>query len=195
VSLTDFTVAHPIEVEPSEVEARRFGYGIGRCSVPLSSTVTPAAIADEILRSDQDITFLRYPSDRVTWFDLLARRLKDHVLIHADTLAYWELIVGTGRSPAPVSGLRAAPLADSRVIGNLTTRIFTGYANHYAANPLLSAEAVAVGYGEWATRVALEDSIALFMDDLPIGLATLETEKDLYEISSPRSSLKPRTTR
>lgn len=182
MALNDLTIDHPIEVAPSEVETNRFGYGIGRCTVPIGSTARPAEIARKIDRSDYDIVFLRYPANRVKWFGHLVRELQPYVLLHADTLVYWELTVGAGRPPTSDDDIATAPADDSAVTGDLTTRVFTGYVNHYSANPLLSAEAAAAGYREWAMRTPLGNSLVLSVNESPAGVATLDRTSDHVEI-------------
>jgi ribosomal protein S18 acetylase RimI-like enzyme len=182
MSLTDFTVEHPVEVQPSEVESKRFGYSFGRCSVPITSGVKPAEVARAIESRDADITVLRYPADRVTWFDQLTRELGNRVLIHADNLVYWSLAVGTGRQPDEVEGLQTAEPADAEMIGDLTTMIFEGYSGHYTANSLLSAAAAHAGYRDWATRTPLSDAVVLYDGGLPIGMATTQPGPDHLEI-------------
>lgn len=182
MSLSDFTTEHPVEVSLSEVESIRFGYQIGRCTVPMMSSVNPIDVALEIRNSEAEITVLRYPADRVNWFDLLARQLVDHVLLHADTLAYWELSVGSANPPEVLENISTGYATDAAMTGDLATRIFAEYSNHYSANPLLSTEAVAAGYREWAMRTPLPDSLILFMNGSPIGMATIETTPDQIEI-------------
>jgi ribosomal protein S18 acetylase RimI-like enzyme len=182
MSLTDFTTEHPVEVRSSEVETKRFGFSFGRCSVPISSGVKPAEIARAIESRDADITVLRYPADRVTWFDQLARELGNRVLIHADNLVYWGLAVGNGRQPDEIEGIHTAEPADSEMIGDLTTAIFDGYSGHYTANPLLSASAADAGYRDWAMRTPLRDAVMLYDGGSPIGMATTQPGPDHVEI-------------
>jgi ribosomal protein S18 acetylase RimI-like enzyme len=182
MSLADFTTEHPVEVAPSEVESKRFGYSFGRCTVPIRSGVKPAEIARVIESRDADITVLRYPADRVTWFDQLTRELENRVLIHADNLVYWGLAVGTGRQPDPIEGLQTAEPADAEMIGDLTTTIFDGYSGHYTANPLLSAAAADAGYRDWAMRTPLSDTVVLNDGRSPIGMATTQPGPDHVEI-------------
>jgi len=182
MALTDFTTDHSVDVHPSEVESERFGYSFGRCSVPINSAAGPADIARAIESRDPDITVLRYPAERVDWFEQLARRLENRVLIHADNLVYWSLTVGTGRQPDPVEGLRTANPTDAEMIGDLTTKIFTGYAGHYMANPLLSAAAADAGYRDWAMRTPLRDVVVLHDEVSPIGIATTESALEHVEI-------------
>ncbi|HEX5695612.1 MAG TPA: hypothetical protein VFZ15_04465, partial [Acidimicrobiia bacterium] len=105
MALSDLTAEHGLEVVSSDVESARFGYRFGRCTIPSTSQATPAGIARAIEDHDADITVLRYPADRATWFDHLARELGRHVLIHADTLVYWELEVGSGNPPVAIDAI------------------------------------------------------------------------------------------
>jgi hypothetical protein len=182
VPLKDFTTEHPIEISPSEIESTRFGLEFGRCIVPASSTTGPAEVARAIETHNADITVLRYPAERVTWYQLLTRQLGDHVLLHADTLVYWQLRVGKGHGPDPVDGISTSDAVDTAMIDDLTTRIFANYSNHYSANPLLSLEAVEAGYREWATKTPLNDVVVLFKNESPIGMATTASTPDHIEI-------------
>jgi ribosomal protein S18 acetylase RimI-like enzyme len=60
--------------------------------------------------------------------------------------------------------------------------VFADYANHYSANPLLSSEAAAAGYREWAMKTPLRDSLVLSVDGSPAGIATLDRTSDHVEI-------------
>lgn len=164
------------------MESARFGYRFGRCTIPSKSPATPADIARAIEDHDADITVLRYPADRATWFDHLARELGGHVLIHADTLVYWELEVGSGNPPVAIDAIGATSPIDAETIGNLITRVFEGYSNHYTANPLLSASAAAAGYREWAMGTPLQDALVLELDGSPVGIATTDPTATDIEI-------------
>jgi ribosomal protein S18 acetylase RimI-like enzyme len=182
VALSDLTADHRLEVMSSDVESARFGYRFGRCTIPTASPATPTDIARAIEDHDAEITVLRYPADRVTWFDHLARELGGHVLIHADTLVYWELAVGSGSPPAAIDGIGTTSPIDAEMIGTLTARVFEGYSNHYTANPLLSAMAAEAGYQEWAMRTPLQNALVLELDGSPVGIATTEPTAAHIEI-------------
>lgn len=164
------------------MESARFGYRFGRCTVPIMSPATPTDIARAIEGHGAEITVIRYPADRVTWFDRLARELNGHVLIHADTLVYWELHVGSGHRPDRIEGIGISSPVDVETIGDLTTRAFDGYSNHYSANPLLSAPAAAAGYREWAMATPLRDVLVLLANGSPAGVATTNTSSEHIEI-------------
>lgn len=180
--LTDFITEHEVEVSPSEAESARFGYEFGRCIVPMTSPAKPGDVALQIRDRDAEITVLRYPADRVAWFDQLTRQLQGYVLVHADSLVYWELIVGAGDPPEANERITAEIAPNAALIGDLTTRIFTGYTNHYAANPLLSVEAAAAGYKEWAMGTPLDDVVVLLEGEVPKGIATTDSTSDHIEI-------------
>jgi ribosomal protein S18 acetylase RimI-like enzyme len=182
VALTDYTDDHAFQVTYSEVESARFGMAIARCAVPLDSALSPAEVAAAIELQDADITVLRYSTDRVAWYWELIDLLGGCTLIHADTLVYWVLQVGTGRGLTAVTGLAASTPTDGATIGHLTEQIFADYQNHYSANPLFSSDAVGAGYREWATTTPRDELVVLTENGLPIGLATTEMTEDHVEI-------------
>jgi ribosomal protein S18 acetylase RimI-like enzyme len=182
VPFADFTTEHAIEVAVSQAESSRFGLAIARCSVPLGSDAATDDVARAMEMHDADITIMRYPAERVEWLYLLTRCLADHVLLHADTLVYWVLSVGTGVGPSSVQGLAVSNAVDSTIIDQLTGRIFADYPNHYSANPLLSREAARAGYREWAAATPLDQALVLYEGESPIGLATTSMAPDYLEI-------------
>lgn len=180
--LSDFTTEHRVEVSASEVESARFGLEVGRCTVPIGSSATPDEVARAIETHNADITILRYPAERVTWDHLLTGQLGDHVLLHADTLVYWQLRVGEGQRPSPVTSISASEPSDRAVVDELTAEIFADYSNHYSANPLLSDEAAEAGYREWAMATPLHDVVVLYEGGSAIGMATTVSTSDHIEI-------------
>jgi ribosomal protein S18 acetylase RimI-like enzyme len=182
VPFADLTTEHAIDVTASMAESSRFGLAIARCSVPLGSDAAADDVARAIEMHDAEITMLRYPTERVEWLYVLTRCLADHHLLHADTLVYWVLSVGTGVGPSSVHGLAVSNAVDSAIIDQLTGRIFGDYSNHYSANPLLSREAARAGYREWAAATPLEQALVLSEGGSPIGLATTSIASDHLEI-------------
>jgi len=182
VSLADFTEDRPIEVVPSDAESIRFGYEFGRCNVPVTSSASGADVAQAIRNHNADITVLRFPAHHLSWFEILTRSLGDWRLIYADTLVYWELTVGAGNPPDAIDGVVVAIAGDAAIISDLTNRVFSEYASHYSANPLLSGEAATAGYQEWASMTPLHNALILFSEGSPAGIATLETSADQIEI-------------
>ena len=169
----------------SPLETERFGLTFSRVVVPL--TLGEKAF-DEVLTfladDDADVIVLRYPAARVDWFAGLLTSGRDLVL--ADSLTYWQLAVGTGRRPTEQPGLTAVASAavDPGLIDDLVDDIFTGYGNHYSANPLLSPVDSLAGYREWAQRSAANDPVVTLtsQEGGVVGVATIESTAGTCEI-------------
>src|SRR5690606_14805516 len=101
----------------------------------------------------------------------------------AGSLTYWSAATGDITSPTPVPGLEVDSLSRlpdeaerAAVVEVVVADSFSGYGNHYAANPLLDRDAALAGYQEWARRSALanpDDALVLLLDRRVVGLATL----------------------
>lgn len=169
----------------SPLESSRFGLSFSRIDVPIG-VATPEAldlVTSALDEDEADIVVVRHPADRVDWFARLRRGRRD--LIAADTLVYWRLLVGNGRSPAEAAGItadvrRPAP----ELVDELVTDMFRGYGNHYLANPLLDPAAALAGYVEWG-RHSVVDGSAVVLDRVgtgAVGLATIHTSDAVTEI-------------
>lgn len=175
-----------VALRASPLESRRFGMSFGRAEVPLGVADQDAAL-DAVLTflgDDTDVMVVRHPSARVDWFARLRESGRD--LIAADTLVYWRLAVGAGRSPEPEIAItsRVVETPEPDLVEGLVTDMFAGYGNHYLANPLLDPGAALAGYVEWGHRSAIEDTAVIVSrtGDGPIGLATMETADGVSEI-------------
>ena len=169
----------------SPLETRRFGPTFSRAIVPLDLGESAFEDVLQFLREDEaDVVVLRYPAARVDWFARLFAADRD--LICADSLTYWSLKVGSGRRPEVDLSLTAAvaEAVDSQLIGGLVDDIFTGYGNHYLANPLLSSDNALAGYREWAQHSAAHDTVVSLTcrGEGIVGLATLESSAQTCEI-------------
>lgn len=182
MSFSDLTEVRPLEIHDSEVESRRFGYRLARCTVAIASSTTPIDISQAIEAHGAEVTIIRYPAERAAWFARMTEHLSNHVVIYADTLIYWELKVGSGKPLETVPDVRTTTPSDLGTIGDLASRIFAGYVNHYSANPLLSAQAASDGYTQWAMTTHLQDAILLLEAATPVGLATFELTPEYLEI-------------
>lgn len=186
-------VGRALITQDSPLETGRFGLTFSRAVVPLA--VGESAFEDvlQFLREDEaDVVVLRYPAARVDWFARLFAADRD--LICADSLTYWSLKVGTGRRPETDPNLTAvvADAIDSQLIDELVDDIFTGYGNHYLANPLLSPDSALAGYREWAQHSATHDTVVSMtcQGEGIVGLATLESSAQICEIQL--AGIKPR---
>lgn len=181
-----------VRLMPSPADTTRFGLAVSRVTVGVDASLRAdePALAGELTRvlaqTDADVLVLRYPAAALPLAACAAA--SGRAVIPAGCLTYWA---------APVAAVRASPAgvaADLDVVGvdrlgggaeALMDRIvadsFTGYANHYAADPLLAPEAAAAGYQEWARstlRGDPADVLVLRERGEPIGLATLAAGAD-----------------
>ena len=176
----------PPEILVSEAETRRFGLSCARLQIaddPRAAAALPTVL-DVLGAADADLVVVRYPQRLVTWSAHLMGSGRD--LVHADTLSYWRLAVGSGRGDTAaglVSGVESAP--DGTEVQHFVGRVFADYANHYAADPLLDADAALAGYQEWATRSASTAGAVTVRDQASgelVALATIRTGDDHVEI-------------
>ena len=153
----------------SPPESARFGWRIGRLTVDeladLDELVAGVRHAFEV--EHLDMVILRAPADAVSLPARLAV-LEGIRAVPADTLLYWEWSCGSATTPHPTTGIETITALDA--IESLVTRVFPGYPNHYAANPLLSADAALAGYCEWAVSlVASGNSSCLVLPGTTTG--------------------------
>lgn len=173
----------------STVESDRFGLTIGRvvvgdeCPEPQASQ----ALGTVLEQSPEELLVVRWPTRLVALGAVAAA--SSRAIIPADVLTYWEV---------PVSDLQPEPAAlardDLRVdvpseaddasraaLESVVRDSFTGYGNHYTANPRLDRDLALTGYLDWARRALDEnprDVVLLQHRDEPIGVATLTTGGD-----------------
>ncbi|MGW4637550.1 GNAT family N-acetyltransferase [Sphaerisporangium sp. NPDC004334] len=154
-----------------------------RLTVTAESPVTLPGVREAILASTAEVLVLRYPAEHVTWFAELTGL--GRTAVFADALVYWRLDAGRGRPPEPSPGLGTRPIGRAAEVEDLVGAIFSGYANHYAANPLFTTVQAVAGYREWALRSA-EEGRCLGLHDLGgqalLGLATLDEDGPATEI-------------
>lgn len=176
-----------VTYRPSPLESARFGVGIGRVMVGAASVWDRALEGDLVAACDHDddVVVVRWPSSMVRCGSALVSTGRD--VLPADVLTYWETRSAEVTPTADEAGLTltaAASLPDA-VIEGVVRRVFAGYVNHYAANPLLSTELALDGYVEWAlSAVHQEGSVVLAHDGVPVGIATwvLEPDAGLVEV-------------
>lgn len=164
----------------SHADTRRFGLSVERATVPLRAPAGITPLREAIDASDADVVIVRYPADRVGWFERL--RSPGRELIFADLLVYWRLAVGTGQPPELDTRL-ASPAPQPHDIETFIATVFANYGNHYSANPLFSPELVAAGYGEWArTALQRENVVTVAANGELAGVATLTVGPSRAEI-------------
>ncbi|MFL6158266.1 MAG: GNAT family N-acetyltransferase [Marmoricola sp.] len=164
----------------SASETARFGLAVDRLLVADGASLDDAGVVALAATSQADLVVLRYPARRVGLFAGLLAGGRDVLL--ADQLVYWRLRTGTGRAPAADPRLTVGP-PPAGATADLVGEIFTGYGNHYLADPVLDPGAALAGYQEWAVASAGGDgALALLLDSEPVGLATTSSEPGTVEI-------------
>lgn len=174
----------------SPAESARFGLGMARLTVGWDvrpdGPVVVGPVAEEVTRrlrgDDAEVVVVRYPASSLELASAVARSGRQ--VLPAGSLTYWSTSSGEVARPEPVPGQEVLALADlpggeverSAVVDAVVADAFSGYGNHYAANPLLDPAAALAGYQEWARRSALadpHDALVLVLDGTVVGLATL----------------------
>lgn len=185
MSWQELTGAGPVVHRSSPLESERFGVSVDRVLAPLESADGEARVLDAVASSQADVVVLRYP----TQWTALAARLSGRDLVPADQLTYWRLRTGSGRRPAAEAGLdvvpadREDPVARDRLVDELVADIFSGYGNHYTANPLFDRALALAGYQQWARRSAAEGGALVLRDaGRPVSVATTTTVEAVLEI-------------
>ena len=167
----------------SEVESRRFGMQVFRARLG-SFDVDQLRAAICCVRAD--LVICRAPVHLVPELSALQRLGMPFVL--ADTLVHYDLDLVAKRPEALVSdGLEWVEAGADAVgaVSDLVRRVFAGYLNHYATNPLLERLSVLEGYVEWATgflAAAPERRMWLALrSGKPIALAACQYGDDTCE--------------
>jgi hypothetical protein len=167
-----------IVARASQVESDRFGVSLARVTVGRR-----AASADETWRQlarhlerPEDVLVVRWPSALVGCSAVLAASGRD--VLPADTLTYWDTTASdlAAQPVGPdVPRVVRADQVDRAELHRAVADVFTGYANHYAANPLLDRDLALEGYVDWVARTlhAQPDAGAVLLDgDRVLGFGT-----------------------
>lgn len=149
----------------SDVESKRFGMRIYRGQYEDFDIKDVRKIVNE---KDFDIIIVRYPTTTIyEHYQLVGL---DHCkTVHADSLVYYS---------APLQELEIKPLCNNLSFEVITSKtderldaaiqtIFSGYKNHYFANPCFDRSAIVEGYIEWAKSYAVtkENGITWLIKD------------------------------
>jgi ribosomal protein S18 acetylase RimI-like enzyme len=140
------------------------------------------SVVETISDLDADLTVVRArASSQLT--PKLTLGLPAYVVMYVDTLVYWSC-PATLRPLVIPEHVTIDFRPDSSLVAELTGRIFSGYKNHYAANPLLSGVDVGVAYADWASRHAASELPvrALRHSGRLVAVATLLVARDSVEI-------------
>jgi len=142
---------HP-HIEASPVESCAFGIRVGRLDYGIGTDWGSVDVTRDLIAGEEDLVILRYPADRLAITrDLAASGLR---FLTADMLLYYHRDTVT---TAPHEGItfRRLTRADTGLADDLIADVFTGYHNHYLANPLTSGIDLIAAYQEW-TQASLE---------------------------------------
>jgi RimJ/RimL family protein N-acetyltransferase len=185
-----------VVVRDSPVETSRFGCSIERV------TIGPGPVdVDRLLALIQDLSadvlVVRYDAARLELPGTFAR--SNRAVVPAGTLTYWEKAVSVTEPPAPSNiEVLSADELDLETVSGLVRGIvrasFSGYGNHYTANPLLDRSAALAGYEDWAVGSLNDDphNVLVLLDQgEPIGLATLEPGADAGHLEILLAGLVP----
>lgn len=149
----------------SDVESKRFGMRIYRGQYADFNEQEIERIVNE---GNFDIIIVRYPTSTIYEHYRLVD-FKNCKTIHADSLVYYSASL----QEIDIKPLRNDILFeviapdDSEQLDDIIETIFSGYQNHYYANPCLSRPSIIEGYMEWAKSYIREESgrIAWFAKD------------------------------
>lgn len=140
-----------MNIRYSELESKRFGLRIYRGQYEeFDTTDLDRTVAED----DFDIIIVRYPTPSIYEHYKLSF-YENCRTIHADSLLYYS---------APLDKIEVKPLVndlkfdivtpDDKEFDAVVESIFTGYKNHYFANPFLDRKGMVEGYSEWAKSFA-----------------------------------------
>jgi len=141
-------------VKFSPSESNRFGLRVFRHR---ADTVDERDLLERIVKEHADVVILRIPAAEAGGIARLDRT--GLPILTADTLVYYEsgLDEPSGELRNPDLHLVECTTAEVEQIRAMVAATFGGYANHYAANPLLDADGILEGYAEWATGFITSD--------------------------------------
>lgn len=168
-------------VSDSPAESEAFGLAVSKVSIPLNFEGTAEDVLEATTTAGADLVILRSPAARVELSPWLTLQLPSYDIFHVDTLVYWILQPQLDRVMDATSVVtRPNALSAAEAV----EAIFSGYLNHYAANPRLAHVVVAEAYRDWTHRhiVIGEPALALLVDDQIAGVATYSLQDDHAEI-------------
>ncbi len=140
-----------MSLEYSEIESKRFGYRMYRAQYEAFDTKEIESIVSS---DDFDVIIVRFPTPSIYEHYRLAG-FDNCITIHADSLLYYS---------APLDQIDLKPISNNlqfeivtpevEELDDVVDAIFSGYKNHYFANPCLRKKAIVEGYSEWAKSFA-----------------------------------------
>ncbi len=179
----------------SGLESQRFGLSVARIAVGIGwpqqfSQLTGVAdsIRTQLESCDNDVVIMRYPSETPELPSISVP--SGWQILPAGSLMYWEADLASYEEAQVPNDMSSECLLDpvvdrSEAYGQQALEIiadsFSGYTNHYSANPLFDRKLVAKGYLEWAANtLSLSSGYAcvLSQNGHMIGVATVVASKD-----------------
>ena len=152
----------------SALESRRFNLNIGRLIVPFDDPINDVELGQLCQNSGFDLLIVRTTASR----NLLSNTLSNittHRTIHADTLLYFQKSLSmTSPLPQPHS-MGSLGASEHTAYQQLVRAVFTNYANHYSANPMLEQALCLEGYVEWASSLLNSESGHVFVSRTSAG--------------------------
>lgn len=135
-------------LSPAPLEGHRFGMKVFRGTL---ETLDGKALRAFLLDQEADLAIIRTPGDGQTVATQFERA--GFPFLHADVLVYYEMDLTTFepkslRNPGLEFVLCGKSLQPE--LSKLVETIFSGYRNHYNANPFLPADRILEGFQEWA---------------------------------------------
>lgn len=168
---------------PSESHAS--GLQVGRLNVPLGAHVDGALIARSVAASRYDLIIVRYPSKFV---QLAAELQNAHLcILQADTLLYFAAEKSIDPHSTRNQHLQELRIDDAVEARAVIAQVFAGYANHYAANPVLSGINILDAYQDWVVNALASPDVQvqLIMSEQSqsVGICVVDTShKDFDEV-------------
>lgn len=144
-----------IALAPSPLDSARFGLRVFRGK---GDGLHEREFFESLVAEGVDVAIVRTPAGTGGWARLARYGLQP---IHADTLVYYEVDLGT-YEPRPLRNtdlvFAQARDADREALAHLVRTTFDGYVSHYHANPLFDPASILAGYMEWATGFIAADA-------------------------------------
>lgn len=157
---------------PSPVESARFGLTVHRGDL---DRIEPQSLAAHLRHEAVDLAIIRVPAtEQPVLHELDVTGMPWFV---ADSLIYFSCDLA-GYEPRPLRNpltLRQASHADRETLNRLIERTFSGYANHYSANPVLDRAAITAGMVEWAVGFIDRSDAEVFLADIDGEVAGFAT--------------------
>ena len=172
-----------MRVQYSAVESSASGLSVGRVEIWPPGRISGREANDLIVNSGFDITIVRAGVEDVR----LAAQLgvENFTSFQADTLLYFEISIEDLEDKVISSDLKRLTREDRLLTDSLVKNIFSGYQNHYSANPALVDIDVVAAYQQWTrSSLDLSNRVAYLFavpDSNPCGLCVVDVEHPFFD--------------